>query len=94
MEVTRAADEQEAVELFEKSAPGCFGVIYMDIHLTKPLDEQDDQRFKAVHRRTECRKAAERFVTLCSGQPNKNNRNIAMYSSVEKPPSARERTLR
>ena len=27
----------------------------MDIHLAKP------------HRRTECRKAAERFVTLCSG---------------------------
>ena len=22
------------------------------------------------------------FVTLCSGQPNKNNRNIAVYSSV------------
>ena len=22
------------------------------------------------------------FVALCSGQPNKNNRNIAMYSSV------------
>ena len=22
------------------------------------------------------------FVTLCRGQPNKNNRNIAMYSSV------------
>lgn len=39
MEVTRAADGQEAVELFGKSVPGCFGVIYMDIHLTKPLDE-------------------------------------------------------
>ena len=39
MEVTRAADGQEAVELFEKSVPGCLGAIYMDIHLTKPLDE-------------------------------------------------------
>lgn len=121
-----------AVELFEKSAPGCFGVIYIDIMMprmngwdaartiramNRPDAEiipiiamsanafsedimdsrlaghgyspgqtagrsQDDQRLKAVHRRTECRKAAERFVTLCSGQPNKNNRNIAMYSSV------------
>ena len=35
MEVTRAADGQEAVELFEKSAPGCFGVIYMDIMMPR-----------------------------------------------------------
>ena len=36
---------------------------------------QDDQRLKAVHRRTECRKAAERFVTLCSGQPKATPHN-------------------
>ena len=116
MEVTRAADGQEAVELFEKSAPGCFGVIYMDIMMprmngwdaartiramNRPDAEiipiiamsanafcrgyygqpsgghgyspsqtagrsQDDQRLKAVHRRTECRKAAKRFVTLAA----------------------------
>ena len=31
MEVTCAVDGQEAVEIFEKSAPDYFGVIYMDI---------------------------------------------------------------
>ena len=35
MEVTRAADGQEAVELFGKSVPGCFGVIYMDIMMPR-----------------------------------------------------------
>ena len=114
-----------AVELFEKSAPGYFGVIYMDImmprmngwdaartiramnrpdaeiipiiamsanafsedimdsrlagmdiHLAKPLDEAKMiNALKQVHRRTECRKAAERFVTLCSGQPKATPHN-------------------
>ena len=35
MEVTCAADGQEAVEIFEKSAPDYFGVIYMDIMMSK-----------------------------------------------------------
>ena len=35
MEVTCAADGQEAVEIFEKSAPDYFGVIYMDIMMPR-----------------------------------------------------------
>ena len=35
MEVTCAADGQEAVEIFEKSAPDYFGGIYMDIMMPK-----------------------------------------------------------
>ncbi len=35
MEVTCAVDRQEAVEIFEKSAPDYFGVIYMDIMMSK-----------------------------------------------------------
>ncbi|CCY33198.1 putative uncharacterized protein [Ruminococcus sp. CAG:60] len=35
MEVTCAVDGQEAVEIFEKSAPDYFGVIYMDIMMPR-----------------------------------------------------------
>ena len=35
MEVTCAVDGQEAVEIFEKSAPNYFGVIYMDIMMPR-----------------------------------------------------------
>lgn len=35
LEVTCASDGQEAVEIFEKSAPGYFGVIYMDIMMPR-----------------------------------------------------------
>ena len=35
MEVTSAVDGQEAVEIFEKSAPDYFGVIYMDIMMPR-----------------------------------------------------------
>jgi len=35
MEVTCAVDGQEAVEIFKKSAPDYFGVIYMDIMMPR-----------------------------------------------------------
>lgn len=35
LEVTPAVDGQEAVEIFEKSAPGYFGAIYMDIMMPR-----------------------------------------------------------
>ena len=35
MEVTCAVDGQEAVEIFEKSAPDYFGVIYMDVMMPR-----------------------------------------------------------
>ncbi len=48
----------------------------MDIHSAKPLDEAKMiNALKQVHRRTECRKAAERFVTLCSSQPKATPHN-------------------
>ncbi len=37
MEVTCAVDGQEAVEIFEKSAPDYFGVIYMDIMMPRMM---------------------------------------------------------
>ena len=88
-----------AVELFEKSAPGCFGVIYMEIMMPRMNGWDDARTIRAMNRPDaeiipiiamsanafsedimDSRLAG--FVTLCSGQPNKNNRNIAMYSSA------------
>lgn len=50
MEVTRAADGQEAVELFEKSAPGCFGVIYMDIMMPRMNGWDTARTIRAMNR--------------------------------------------
>ena len=88
-----------AVELFEKSAPGCFGVIYMEIMMPRMNGWDAARTIRAMNRPDaeiipiiamsanafsedimDSRLAG--FVTLCSGQPNKNNRNIAVYSSV------------
>ena len=50
MEVTRAADGQEAVELFGKSAPGCFGVIYMDIMMPRMNGWDAAKTIRAMNR--------------------------------------------
>ena len=51
MEVTCAEDGQEAVELFAKSEPGYFGVIYMDIMMPRMNGLDAARAIRAMERR-------------------------------------------
>lgn len=50
LEVTCAADGQEAVELFEKSSPGYFGVIYMDLMMPRMNGMDAARAIRALNR--------------------------------------------
>ena len=90
MEVTCAVDGQEAVEIFEKSAPDYFGVIYMDIMMPRMNGLDAARTIREMKRRDAMRVPIIAMSANAFAEDIINSRMAGMNVHLAKPLDAKK----